>query len=94
MGIALEGTVVLHVEVTKGAPAHQVLGEFKRAVLDHLGIEATIGRIVDILEEDTVHRGLYGRPEFLGVHVEDVGLCRCHEAEGKQTKKSDFSHIQ
>ena len=75
MGIALEGAIVLHVEVAEGAPAHQVLGEFKRAVLHHLGIEATIGCVVDILEEDTVHRGLYGCPKFLGVHVEDVGLC-------------------
>ncbi len=29
MRIALEGAIVLHVEVAEGAPAHQVLGELK-----------------------------------------------------------------
>ena len=75
MGIALEGTVVFHLEVSEGAPTHQVLGKLKRAVLHHLCIEATIGSVVDILKEDAVHRRLYGSPEFLGVNVEDVRLC-------------------
>jgi len=84
VGIALEGSVVFHLEVTEGAPAHEALGELERAVLHHLGIEAAVGSVVDILEEDTVHRGLYGCPKFLGVHVHDVCLCRRREAGSKQ----------
>ena len=82
--IALEGTVVLHIEIAKGAPAHETLGELERAVLHHLGIEAAVGSVVDILKEDTVHRGLYGCPKFLSVHVHDVRLCRRRKAKSKQ----------
>ena len=75
MRIALEGAIVLHLKVSEGAPAHQVLGELERAVLHHLCIKTTVGSVVDILKEDTVHRRLYGCPEFLGVYVKDVRLC-------------------
>ena len=92
VGIALEGAVIAYLELTEGAPAHEALGEFERAVLHHLGIEAAIGSVVDILEEDAVHRRLYGSPKFLGVHVEDVGLSRCREADGKQTEHCKFPH--
>ena len=41
--------------------------------------------IDDILEEDTVHRGLYGCPKLLGVHVDDVRLGRrCQTGDQQQ----------
>ena len=53
---ALEGTVVLHLDASEGLPAHQRLGELERAVLDQFAIQTAIGSVVDILEEDTIHR--------------------------------------
>ena len=93
VGIVLEGTVVLQLEVAIGAPAHQRLVELERAVLHHLGIEATVGSVVDILEEDAVHRRLYGGPKFLCVHVEDVILSRSREGCSQEQKCSQLSHI-
>ena len=33
MRVALERTIVLHIEVSEGTPAHQVLGELERAYI-------------------------------------------------------------
>ena len=58
-----------------------MVGELKRAVLDKLGIEAAIGSIVDVLEEDTIHGGWNGSTNLSGVDVElmlRIGW-RCHE---------------
>ena len=52
----LKGAIVLHLYRAKALPTHQVLGEFERAVLHQLAIQATISGIVDVLEEDTIHR--------------------------------------
>ena len=84
MGIALEGTIVLYVELTKCTPAHQVLGELEGAVLHHLSIESAVGSVVDILEEDTVHRRLYGSAQFLCVDVKDMCLGCSRQAGSKQ----------
>ena len=70
MGITLKESVVLNVDLSVSAPAHQVLGKLERAVLNHFSIQATIGGIVDVFEEDTIHRRLYGRTQFLGVYFE------------------------
>ena len=93
VGITLEGTIIAHIDLAKGTPAHKTLGELKRAVLHHLGIKTTIGSVVDILEEDSVHRGLYRGPNLLGVHVHDVGLGRSSQSDGQQQQSSQFSHI-
>ena len=93
VGTALEGSVVANLELTEGAPAHEALGELERAVLHHLGIESAVGSIVDILEEDAVHRRLYGSPKFTGVHVEDVSLCRSRKAERQQKSGGNFPHF-
>ena len=93
MGIALEGTVVLDVEVAEGAPAHEVLGELKGAVLHHLGIEPTVGGIVDVFKEDAVHRRLYRGTELLRVDIHHMGLCRCSQTDSKQKKGKEFLHI-
>ena len=92
--IALErSSFVLHVEVSEGAPTHQVLGELERAVLHHLGIESAIGSVVDILKKDTIHRRLYGCPEFLGVDVQYVVLSRSRQACSQEQECCQFSHI-
>ena len=38
VGTALEGTVVLDIDIAEGLPAHEVLGKFERAVLDQFAI--------------------------------------------------------
>ena len=40
----------------RAAPAHERIGELERAVLHSLGIDAAVGREVDVLEEDTEER--------------------------------------
>jgi hypothetical protein len=49
-----------------------MLGELERTVLHHLGIETAIGSIVDILEENTIHRGLDWGTKLLGVYLENM----------------------
>ena len=51
----------------------------KRAVLHQLCIESTIGTEVNILEEDTVHRRLYGSPRFRVEYQLALSLC-CSES--------------
>ena len=79
VGIALERSVVANLKLTVGAPAHQVLGELKRAVLHHFGIQTAVGSVVDVLEEDAIHRRLNGGTELFGVHFHHVCLSRHSE---------------
>ena len=68
VGVALEWAVVAQLDITEHLPTHIVVGtELERAVFHQLGIDATIGRIVDILEEKTPHRGLDLGPHTLGI---------------------------
>ena len=81
--IAVEGAVVPHLEVAVGTPAHQPLRELERTVLHHLGVEAAVGGIVDVLEEDAVHGGLHGCAQPRGVHVEGAPLGLGHGGDGE-----------
>ena len=69
VGIALEGAVIAQLDIAEHAPTHIVVGtELKRAVLHQLGIDAAIGRIVDILEKEAPHRRLDLGSETLGIN--------------------------
>ena len=70
-----------------------MLRELKGTVLHHLGIESAVSSVVDILEEDAVHRGLYGCPEFLGVHIDDVSLGCRRQAESQQEEGGQLFHM-
>ena len=78
--VALEWTIVHQNHLARDIPSGECVGKLERAVLDELGIKATVGGIVDVLEKDSVHRRLYGRPKFLSVHVENVSLSSSGEA--------------
>ena len=79
VGVAVEGTVVAYLKLAVGAPAHQTLGEFKRTVLHHLGIQTTVGSVVDVFKEDAIHRRLNRCTDLLGVHFHHMGLSRQSE---------------
>ena len=68
----LKGTVTHHIDTSEGLPAHQVLGKFKRAVLNEFAIESAVGSVVDVFKENAIHRRLNGCSQFLGVDVHDV----------------------
>ena len=76
MRIALEWAVVAHFDLAKGLPAHQGLRKFERTVLDHLGIETTIGGIVDVLEEDAIHGVLDFSSWLIGLDEQFAGWGR------------------
>ena len=71
---ALKWSVVLERYVTENLPTHIVLWEFERAVLHKLTIQTSVGGIINIFEEQSIHRVLNLRSGFLGVDVHDVGL--------------------
>ena len=71
-GAALEGTVILQVDTAEGLPAHEVLGELERTVLDQFAVESAVSGEVDVFEEDAVHGLLDGCSQFLGVDVHDA----------------------
>ena len=58
-------------------PAHQGLGKLERAVLDQLGAKPAVSAKVDVLEENSPHRGIdvrsqFIRPNFYGRHIVGV----------------------
>ena len=55
MRILVEGTIILQGHIAGDVPACKVVGELEGAVHHQFAIQTTIGGIVDILEEDTVH---------------------------------------
>ena len=73
MRIAPEGAVVPHLHTPEALPPHERIGELERAVLDHLGIEAAVSGIVDVLKEEAIHRGLYRSAGLVGAYDKLVG---------------------
>ena len=86
IGTTRKGSVAHYIDASEGLPTHQMLGEFERAVLDHFTIESTIGSIVNVFEENTVHGRLDGGSQFLGIDVHDVlgryGQWYCNKQQG------------
>ena len=94
VGIAVEGGVGLSErDVAEHVPALQaaalalaagrdVQRSLEGAILHELGIKAAVGTEVDVLEEDAVHRGLYGSPR-LGVEHQ-LALCVRRSKRGKR----------
>ena len=84
MRAALERTVVTHFHPAEGLPALQrILRKLEGAVLDELGVEAAVGRVVDVLEEDAVHGRLDGRSDLLEVDVHPMRLGECGHSDQK-----------
>ena len=72
MRTSLEGgIVILYIDTTEGLPSHQMLWKFERAVFDEFTIESTIGGIVDILKEDTIHGRLNRCSESLCIDIDE-----------------------
>ena len=79
-----ERAVVADRHLSEGFPAlERVLREFEGAVLHKLGVQAAVGRKVDVLEENAVHGGLDGGADLLDVDVHPVRLGGCGQAEKK-----------
>ena len=55
-------------------PSHHRIGEFKRAVLDHLGVKAAVGTQVDVLEEGTPHGGIDPGTGLIGAYCDSGRL--------------------
>jgi hypothetical protein len=56
-------------------PAHERIGELEGAILDPLGIQAAVGPVVDVFEEDPPHRRADRQPRLAGMDRErDGGL--------------------
>ena len=75
VGVAVEGAVVPERHLAGDVPSGKVVGKLETAVLHQLGIQAAVGSIVDVLEEDAVHGGLDVGTGFLGVDGDDIFLC-------------------
>ena len=65
-----------------GVPACQFLVEFEGAILDELGIKATVGAEVDVFEKDPEHRGRNFRSGMAGVNCDDCRARWCLNARG------------
>ena len=74
MRVALERAVVLDIHLSVSSPARQGVRKVERAVLDHVAVKAPVGSIVDVFEENAVHRRLYGNPGFLEIDIQTYGL--------------------
>ena len=84
MRTTVERAVVADRHFTESFPAlERVLREFEGAVLHEFGVQAAVGREVDVLEEDAVHGGLDGSADFLEVDVHPVRLGGSGQAEKK-----------
>ena len=81
VGVALEGTVVAHLYVACHLPSGEGIGEVKRAVLHQLGIQATVGSVVDVLDEEAIHGLLDGRAIAFHVDGELMVLSVGRESE-------------
>ena len=89
MGVALERAVVLQRHVAKRLPAHEMLGKLERAVFHQLGIQASVGRIIDVFKEMPVHGRLDWSANLASLHHHDVSLLRARldaaqERQGRQ----------
>lgn len=59
--------------VAERRPAHQRLWELEGTVCDEVGVEAAVGAVVDVLEENAVHRRLDGGTGLRRVQREGAG---------------------
>ena len=79
MRIPFKRTVVHQSYFTVSFPSHQVLRKLKRTVLHQFGVQATVGRIVDVLKKESVHGRLDFRSQFLCLYHHFIGLrMKCH----------------
>ncbi len=88
---AVEGAVFLHFHLAEGLPALEgILRELEGTVLHELGVQAAVGREVDVLEENAIHRRLDGCADLLEVDVHAVGLrkSRRSDKEGCRREKN------
>ena len=77
--VALKGGLVrCDADIAKSLPTHQGIRKLERAVLDHLGIQASVSSEVDVLEEDAIHGRLNLSHRLLGLNGKLV-LCRGRE---------------
>ena len=91
MRILVERAVVLHLYLTESLPTHEVVGrEFERAVFQQLAVKTTVGSIVDILKEDTIHRGLNHAAGLSGFNSHNIVLSRKGHRCRKGCTKKDF----
>ena len=67
--ITLEWTVFKNVDIAESGPSEKSLRKVEGAVLDFLRIQAAVGAIVDILEEEAVHCRAYGHTLSIGLDV-------------------------
>ena len=58
--------------MTEGLPPHEWLWKLEGSVFDEFAIESTVGSIVDVFKEKSVHGGLYGSHSFLGVYLQHM----------------------
>ena len=73
----LERSVVLQLYLAEDLPTHEVLRELKRSVFYQLTIQTTIGSIVDVLKEESIHGVLNRGSHLFGVDVHDICLGTC-----------------
>ena len=79
VGIALEGAVFPHFHLAEGFPALEgIAGELEGAVFHQLCVQAAVGRVIDVFEEDAVHCVLDGRTGLFEVDVQGVCLLCLH----------------
>ena len=91
MRILVERAVVLHLYLTESLPTHEVVGrEFKRTVFQQLAVKTAVSGIVDILKEDTVHRGLNHTAGLGGLNSHNIILSREGHSCRKGCTKKDF----
>ena len=58
VGVLVKRPIGLDTDLTKRIPTHKGLGKIKRAVLDQLGVEATVSPEVDVFKENAIHVGI------------------------------------
>ena len=84
MRTTIERAVVADRHFSEGFPSlERVLREFEGAVLHKFGVQAAVGREVDVLEENAVHGGLDGCADLLEVDVHPVRLGENGQSEKK-----------
>ena len=91
--ILVERAIILQRHLARDVPTSKVVRELKRAVLHQFAIQTAISGIVDVLEEDAIHRR-WDRSAHLGcVDVHRVRLRR-HARRNHHCRKNrkDFLH--
>ena len=79
VGVSFEGTIGLYFHFAEGFPALEgIAGELEGAVFHQLCVQAAIGRVIDVFEEDAVHGALDGRTGLFEADVQGVCLLCLH----------------